>query len=163
LQPNDTQTHQSLIACYDGLEDKQGAVTQLLDSLQLVRRDINLYRDLGNRLKALNQPKEMERAYTSIVEVLPNESQSHALLAEIRAQQDRWAEAADHWEQVARIRSLEPTGLVKLAEAQIQLRRWAEAARTLRKLSARSWPPRFGDVPRQVRELHARIEENRKQ
>ena len=74
-----------------------------------------------------------------------------------------WAEAADHWKQVARIRALEPTGLVKLAEAQIHLRRWDEAARTLRKLDAQSWPPRFGDVSRQVRQLHRQIEQNRKQ
>ena len=39
------------------------------------------------------QSKETKRAYTSIVEVLPSEAESHALLAEIREAQNRWREA----------------------------------------------------------------------
>jgi hypothetical protein len=90
--------------------------------------------------------------------MLPSESESHTLLAEIRQQQNRWPEAITQWEQVARIRALEPTGLLKLAEAQIHERRWEAAVRTLRTLDTRSWPARFGDVHAQIRILEEQIE-----
>ena len=61
--------------------------------------------------------------------MLPNESESHALLAEIREKQDRWPEAIAHWERVAEIRALEPTGLLKLAAAQIHEKAWDQAAK----------------------------------
>ncbi len=93
VQPNDAETHQALLACYDRLNDQQGAVEQILAWRQLAPRDIKLYEDLGKRLEKLGQPAEVERAYTSIVEVLPAESESHQLLAEIRQRQDRWADA----------------------------------------------------------------------
>ena len=157
IQPNDSQTHTALIACYDKQNDKQGAIRQTLESLRLSRRDINRYRDLGDRLKALERFEEAERAYTSIVEVLPNESESHTLLADLRQQQDRWDEAVLHWEQVAQIRSLEPTGLLKLAAAQIHQEQWDAAAETLKKLESRGWPSRFGDVDGQIRNLKQQI------
>jgi hypothetical protein len=83
-------------------------------------------------------------------------------LAEIRQQQDRWSEAATQWEQVARIRALEPTGLLKLTAAQIHLHQWQQAEQTLGKLRSRSWPPRFGDVSTQVRQLAGQINQDRK-
>jgi tetratricopeptide (TPR) repeat protein len=162
VRPNDTQTHQQLVACYDRLGDQQGAVERLLQSVALARRSIELYEDLGQRYAKLGQAEQAERAYTSIVEALPNESEGHALLAEIRQQQDRWDEAVEHWQQVARIRQLEPTGLVKLAEAQIHLHRWSAARQTIDRLRARSWPDRFGDVNHQARDLERRIDRGEK-
>lgn len=93
---------------------------------------------------------------------MPTESEGHALLAEIRQEQNRWSEAVTQWEQVARIRALEPTGLLKLAAAQIQLRQWEQAEQTLGKLHGRQWPPRFGNVAQQVRELEDKIRAGRK-
>jgi len=162
VQPNDAETHRQLVACYDQQGDKQGAVRQLLAALQLSRRDVQLYKDLGRRLGELSQPAEMERAYTSIVEMLPNESEGQTLLAEIRQQQNRWDDAIVHWQQVARIRALEPTGLLKLAAAQIHQRQWDAATETLRQLDAKGWPSRFGDVHNEVRQLERQIEEGRK-
>jgi len=160
VQPNDTETHKTLVACFDKQDDKQGAIGQLLASLQLSRRNIQLYQDLGRRFGELERPLDKERAYTSIVEVLPSESESHTLLAEIRQRQDRWDEAIVHWQQVARIRALEPTGLLKLAEAQIHQRQWDQARETLEKLD-KGWPPRFGDVQSRVRNLHRQIDDKR--
>ena len=157
VQPNDAETHQALLACFDKQEDQQAAVEQLLRWRELARRDIKLYEDLGRRLQQLGQPKEVERAYTSIVEVLPTESESHTLLAEIRQRQNRWDEAIVQWEQVARIRSLEPTGLLQLATALIHEQRWDEAAAAIAKVKARQWPPRFGDVPKQVKDLEEQM------
>jgi tetratricopeptide (TPR) repeat protein len=155
LQPNDLETHRLLIECLDKQGDKEKAILALLQAVKVSRRDIKLYQDLGRRLQG--QPKEAERAYTSLVEVLPSESESHALLAEIRQQQDRWPEAVTQWQQVIRIRALEPTGLLKLAAAQIHLHQWAQASQTLRKVDSRQWPPRFGDVHTQARALEAQI------
>ena len=162
VQPNDTETHRQLVACYDKQGDKEGAVRQLLASIQLSRRDINLYRDLGGRLNGLRRGEEVERAYTSIVEMLWGESEGHTMLAEIRQEQDRWDDAIGHWRQVARIRALEPTGLLKLAAAEIHQSQWDTAAETLRKLGAQGWPSRFGDVHSQVRNLQRQIESGRK-
>ncbi len=162
LQPNDAETYQQLIECYDKQDDKQGAIAELLRAVQLSRRDIKLYQDLGKRYDALGKAKETERAYTSIVEVLPNESESHALLAEIRQQQNRWMEAAAQWAEVAKIRSLEPMGLVRLAEAQIHFGQWDAAQETIRKLQASGWPTRFGDVYGQAAQLQRQLEDQRK-
>jgi tetratricopeptide (TPR) repeat protein len=157
VQPNDAETQRLLVAEFDKLGDTEGAYRQLLQAAQLSRREITLYREMGKRLASLDRPREMERAYTSIVEVLPNEAESHALLAEVRQEQGRWAEAIGQWEEVARLRALEPTGLLKLAAAQVHEERWEDAAATVQKLRAHGWPPRFNDIEPQVRELEQRI------
>src|SRR5262249_15912505 len=65
-QPNDAETYRLLVACYDKLQDKQRAVQQLLNAVQLSRRDLKLYEDLGMRYQDLGQKAEAERAFTSI-------------------------------------------------------------------------------------------------
>ena len=162
LQPDDAETYAALLACFDKVGDREGAVEQLLRAVDLSRRDIKLYEQLGTRYAALNRPAEAERAYTSVVEVLPNESEGHALLAEVREKQNRWPDAIAHWERVAEVRALEPTGLLKLAAAQIEHKDWPAAANTLRKLRTQSWPPRFTEVEKQTRELEKRLEERSK-
>jgi tetratricopeptide (TPR) repeat protein len=157
VQPGDAETQRLLVAEFDKVGDAEGAYRQLLQAVQLSRRDIKLYQEMGKRLASLDRPREVERAYTSIVEVLPSEAESHALLAEVRQEQGRWAEAIAQWEEVARIRALEPTGLLKLAAAQVHEQRWEAAAATVRKLRARGWPPRFGDLEQQLRDLEQRI------
>ena len=162
LQPNDTETHQALLVCYDRKGDREGGVRQLLQSVQLARRDTKLYEDLGRRYGELNRPGDAERAYTSIVEMLANESESHAALAEIRQRQNHWNDAIQEWRQVARLRTLEPTGLVKLAEAQIHQQLWDDAEATVRQLQSRTWPSRFNDVENQTWQLRQKIEQGRK-
>jgi len=166
VQPNDAETYQALVNCYDGLHDQQGAVEQILAWRQSAPRDIKLYEDLGTRLEKLGQATEAERAYTSIVEALPTESESHQLLAEIRQRQDRWADAIDQWRQVARIRSLEPTGLLGLAEASIHQRQFAEAAEVLAQLKRTNWPSRFENWPvflrGKISNLEQKLEQARK-
>jgi predicted Zn-dependent protease len=157
LQPNDAEISQLLVASYDKLGDKAGALEQQLQATQQSRRDLKIYEDLGRRYAALSQPAEAERAYTSIVEMQPTEAESHSLLAEIREKQNRWPEAIEQWEQAARLRALEPTGLLKLAAAQIHEKRWDNATETLRKLETQNWPSRFGDVRGQVRALERKV------
>ena len=157
LQPNDAETYQALLDAYDRAGDKQGTVEQLLHWCELARRDIKLYEDLGTRLTALGQTEEAERAFTSIVEILPTEAESHQRLAEIRQRQNRWAEAAAQWEQVVRLRALEPTGLLGLAAAQLHLEQWDEAAATLAKLKQTAWPARFEKLPEKIHGLEQQL------
>ncbi len=157
LQPNDAEVFTLLVAAHDALGDREGAVRQLLQAVQHSRRDLKLFESLAKRYDALKQPGEAERAYTSIVEVQSTETESHAMLAEIREKQNRWPEAIAHWEQVAKLRELEPTGLLKLAAAQIHEQQWDKARESLRRLDARSWPPRFENVRQQTRALEEKI------
>lgn len=159
VQPNDRETWQLLLESYDKTQDKAGAVRQLLLAVELSRRDLTLYEELGKRLTALQQPREAERAYTSLVEMQPNETESHTRLAEIRQQQNRWQDAIDHWQRVVELRALEPTGLLKLAAAQIHEKQWPAARASVAKLKAKSWPERFNNLPHEIRVLEGQIKE----
>ena len=158
-QPDDAEVYDLLVVCFDKIGDKEGAVRQLLDAVELSRREIKLYAELGRRLAELQRPDEAERANTTTVEMLPNESEGHTMLAEIRQKQNRWPEAIAHWERVAQIRGLEPTGLLKLAEAQIHEKSWAKAGESLRKLRNQKWPEQFKEVAKETHELEKRLEE----
>lgn len=158
LQPDDAETQQLLLACFDALGDKEKAAAQLLSAVETTRRDAKLYEQLGSRYAALNRPAEAERAYTSAVEMLPTETEGHAALAEVREKQGRWRDAAAHWERVAVLRSLEPTGLVKLGGAQIGAGDWDAATATVKKLRGQTWPPRFTDIEKQTRDLERKLD-----
>jgi len=158
VQPNDTETRQLLIAAYDGLGDTDNAIAELYELASAARRNIEFYRQLHRRLTKLNRSDEAERVATTIVEALPAESESHTMLAEIRQQQDRWPDAIVQWQQVARIRELEPTGLQNLAAAQIHQKQWTSATKTVQKLFDKQWPERFGDVHGAARRLMTQIE-----
>lgn len=155
LEPNDKDIHQALIACYDATEDKAGGTRQLLKLIELDSHNLALYPQLAERLK--DQPPEAERAVTSLIEAGPQEADNHTALAEIRQKQDRWDEAIDEWTAVATLRSLEPTGLVKLAEAQIHQSRWDAARNSIEKLQRTEWPSRFGDINNQTRQLQEKL------
>lgn len=151
LQPNDAATHTALIRCYDSLEDQSGAIAATLAFLQLDRRNVDTFAQLGERLKS--EARQQERALTGMVEMKPNEADSHTKLAEIRERQNRWPDAIHHWRHVVRIRSLEPTGLVRLIGAQIHEKRFDDARRDLKKLEETNWPQRFGNMKNQVNRL----------
>ena len=155
LQPNDRETHQALIASFDAIEDKAAASAQLRKFIDLQPHNLELYKQLAERMK--DNAQESERAATSIIESSPNEAESHAALAELRQNQNRWADAIPHWQQVARYRKLEPTGLLKLAEAQMHEQQLSEAKQTLQTLKRTEWPSRFGDIESQVRQLEAKL------
>ncbi|QDT33419.1 VIT domain-containing protein [Thalassoglobus polymorphus] len=155
LSPYDREVHEGLLNSFDKLNDSQGAIKQLLGQIDFDRHHLQLYVDLANRVKV--DPNLAERAATSIVESAPNEAESHEELAKFRESQSRWESAISHWERVAELRKLEPTGLLGLANAQVQARKWADAKATLRKLQRTEWPARFNTVNNQTRELDRRI------
>ena len=155
LQPHDKEVHQALIACYDATKNNEAATKQLLKLIDLQRHDLTLYQQLAERLK--DNEAEAERAATSIIESAPNESESHTAMAELRQKQNRWGEAIPHWERVAELRRLEPTGLLKLTEAQLHEKQWAAARNSIAKLQKTEWPSRFNDVANQTRQLQERL------
>ena len=77
----------------------------------------------------------------------------HQKIAEFRQRQDRWGEAIEHWQHVARLRALEPDGLLGLAAAQIHLQRFDDAQATIGKVNRTVWSARFSDVSNRVRDL----------
>lgn len=158
LQPNDPETHQMLVECFDKTHDADGAIRQLLASAELSRRNPGLYADLGDRYARANRPADAERAYTSIVEMQPHEAEGHQALAEVRQKQDHWDDAAAQWELVVKLQSLEPTGLLGLANAEIHLKQWDKAEDTLRKVNTRTWPARFDNTVRErVQQLEQEV------
>jgi hypothetical protein len=161
LQPEDAESHRELIAVYDRIHNQQGAIDQLLASVQQSRRELALYQNLGDRYAASNQPKEAERAYTSIVEMLPREAESHSLFADVLQKQNRWKEAVPQFELAAQLNSMEPTALLGLARAQIHLKEWDKASETVKKLESHPWPARFPNAEQEIRALRVQIEQRR--
>ena len=155
LQPNDAETHQSLIKALDAAGQKEEATKQMFAQLSFDRHNLELYKRLAKRLVV--DPALGERAATSLIEAAPLEAENHQALAELREEQDRWDEAIDHWQQVAELRKLEPTGLVNLATAQIHEEEWADAKDSIRKLTRKEWPSRFSELKKQIRELEKRL------
>ena len=88
-QPNDARSHEMLVQAHDEMKDEEGAVRRILEAAQLNRRNLVFFKDLAVRYDKLRRPEEAERARTNLVEALPNESEGHALLAEIRAVLER--------------------------------------------------------------------------
>ncbi|MCA9062177.1 MAG: tetratricopeptide repeat protein, partial [Planctomycetaceae bacterium] len=151
LQPFDGEVHEGLVKCYQESGQQDLAIRQLMKRIDFDRHNTSLYRQLVEQ--TTNRPDLAERAATSLVEQAPTEAESHQALAELRESQDRYSEAISHWRRVAELRSLEPTGLLKLAEAQAHIKDAAGAKQTLKALRSRQWPERFGDVDDRIHTL----------
>ena len=93
------------------------------------------------------------------MELFPLEADNHKWLARVRVQQNRWADAAVHWQRVAKLRELEPTGLINLAAIQIRLEQWQAARETLQQIKSRQWPARFDSVSEDVERLERELRE----
>jgi predicted Zn-dependent protease len=123
--------------------------------LAIDRHNLDLSRQLVQRTK--DDPTLAERAATSLIEAAPNEAENHQALAEVRESQNRWPDAVAHWERVAELRSLEPTGLLKLSAALIHEQQFDRAKATLNRVLGTEWPERFSNAHNEARELLRRI------
>ena len=157
LQPNDEETYDLLLQAYDRKQDPAGACGVLLESIELSPRNLKLYPELGRRLEKANRPAEAERAWTGLVEALPNEAESHRLLAEHWRDQKRYEAAIVQWRQVIRVRSKEPTGLIGLAKTQIDAGKKAAAKKTLEEVLGGTWEPRFKKARKEAAALLASL------
>jgi tetratricopeptide (TPR) repeat protein len=124
------------------------------------------WKELGDRLSKLNEAAQAERAYTSLIEVLPNDADSEMALAQVREGQNRWEEAIGHWKLARDYRSEDPSGLLGLAKAYLHQKQWPNAQATIDQLRkpAKPWHQRFEslNVKGQVEELTKRMNEGKK-
>jgi predicted Zn-dependent protease len=158
-QPNDPRCWEQLVQAYDRNGDRSGAVDALARAVQYMPRELDLYRKLADHLALSEETFQARRAYLSMIEAMPTETEGHTKLAEIRQQQNRWGDAIFHWRRVADLRPLEPTGLLRLAEAQIRARKLDDARDTVRKLEQTAWPDRFRNIETSCTNLRKRIEQ----
>ncbi len=153
VQPNDVDTHRMLVDAWDRMGAHDRATAQLLESAKLTGHSVELYKDLGKRWLEMKQPENAERAFTNLVEMMPQESESHQALAAVRREQSRWAEEALQWRHVIRIRTREPGGYLGLAQALISGGEKEEARAVLEKAVATDWPARFDNERNKAREM----------
>ena len=153
LQPTDAETHTALTKSYDALKQSAAAVEQMLTQLDFDRHNLELYKQIAERLS--DNEELSERAATSLIEAAPLEAKHHQALAEIREKQNRWDDAIAHWQHVTKLRALEPNGLLKLAAAQIHEEQWDHANATVKQLNQKQWPERFRQVEAEIRRLQA--------
>ncbi len=157
LDENNSDYHRSLINAYDALGDYDRAIEATTRLATIETRDLQLLRDLGDRLTRLERSAEAERAYSALVEATPNESEGHTALAEVREEQKNFRSGNRHWREVTRIRSLEPTGYYRLAKGLITVGEYDEAREVIEQLRTTEWPEEFGSQHGNVLELEALI------
>ncbi len=156
-QPNDVETHQLLVGALDKAGRPEEALAQLLESAAISGHDLTIYQQLGKRFEGLGDAGEAARAYTTMVEMLPHESEGHEAYAKVLDGKARWSESLVSWRNVIRVRTKEPGGWLGLANAQIQAKDFAGARVSVEVLRKTDWPVRFSDVRSQADALAGRI------
>ncbi len=161
-RPGDVETHKLLVEALDAQGKRVEAAERLLILSELTPHDFQLFADLAERMRIIERPEEGERACTNLVEASPHESEGHAALAAIRENQGRWAEAAEQWRGVTRVRSGEPEGWMSLARALHRAGDSDGAVKILEHVIETKWDKRFGDVGSKARGILRTIGSGRK-
>lgn len=157
LQSGDRETRTNLIAAFDRQGKADDAIDTLIEQLESEPRNYGIHKDLYARFKSLQQPRQAERAATSIVETAVEEPAHHFALAELREQQNAAAAAIVHWQRAADLGTNEPWALVRLAKAYLKTGDRLSARRTLAKLETTEWDERFDGLPRKLRALRREL------
>ncbi len=150
LQPLDEESHKELVAALDQTADKTGATQAVLAWAAAFPHRLAVYVDLGERLTQQAEKAAAERAFTSTVELLPDEAEGHRLLAAHRRNGQRFADEVLHRRRVVEIRSDEPDGLLLLAQAEVDAGARDAAFTTLQRVLDGAWDARFGDIKAQA-------------
>lgn len=153
VAPNDAETVRLLVMALDGQGRGAEAADRLLGAALSQSHDIGLWKDVAARFEKSGRPDDAERAWTMIVEQLPNESESHQALAERLEATKRLAEAIVQWRAVVRTRSDDPTGWLSLGHALQRAGEEAELQDVITKLRTTTWEPRFGDLSGKIGQL----------
>ncbi|MDF3130037.1 VIT domain-containing protein [Kiritimatiellaeota bacterium B1221] len=153
LQPDDPETRELLLDSYTRNKQPGKAIDLLLETVSRNPYDLELYQNLAKRYHQNTQPMESERAYTSMVEALPHESESHEALALVREKQNNWEAALIQWENVIRIRTEEPVGYLGKLRCLIKMNRMPEAQNVWDHINHTPWPKHFGPVKEQAKSL----------
>lgn len=85
----DVLEHKSAVKC--------PVLQAALDRSDYVSRQTQTWKELRERFTKQKEPTQAERAFTSMIEVLPNDADSEMALAQVRESQNRWEEAIGHW------------------------------------------------------------------
>ncbi len=156
-QPNDVETHKLLVDALDKAGKPEEAVAQLLKSAEISGHDPTIYQQLGKRFEEMGDAGEAARAYTTMVEMSPHESEGHEAYAKVLEGKARWSESIEQWRNVIRVRAKAPGGWLGLANAQINAKEFAGARASVDTLRKTDWPARFNDVRAQAEALSGRI------
>jgi tetratricopeptide (TPR) repeat protein len=107
--PLNQRSHELLVKVYERSADSQGAVDAFYQWILYFPDEAALYEELARRLAKAGLAVESERVLTSMVDLREQDFEGHARLAGIRERQGRWSDALHHWQQVAHIRSTDPS------------------------------------------------------
>jgi tetratricopeptide (TPR) repeat protein len=160
-RPNDLETRELFVNALVGQQKAAEAVQELLEAARAAGHALQMFSRAGQMLQEAGNRAEAERAFTSLVEPSPLESEGHKALAEVRLAQGRAAEAVEEWRRVVEIRSNEPDGYLGLARALAELGKWDEAREAATKVLQGQWHRRFGDVRNQAEDILREIEEKK--
>ena len=153
VEPDNLDLHRLLVQALDAAGRSDEAEVAQIAFARASGRKLAPWQSVFDRRVELGRAAAAERAATELVEMMPLESEGHAALAEIREQAERWEDAAFQWQEVASIRSKEPTGFLRRAKALIRAGKADVAREVIRHLKSTNWPDRFEDVEKQVRKL----------
>ena len=148
IKPEDDAASKLLIQAYDTLGQPAEALQAALHRSEYVSRQTQIWKELGERFTKQKEVNQAERAFTSMIEVLPNDADSEMALAQVRESQNRWEEAIGHWKLTRDYRAEDPSGLLGLARAYVHEKRWPESKATLELLKhpAKPWHQRFDSL-----------------
>ena len=154
LQPEDKETHERLIRCYDASMQPQAAVRELLALAEIDRRDPIVYQRLTERMQ--DNPADAERSATSIVEAAPAEAETHISLArleKVRSAGTRRSSSGSRSRGCASWNrpdcSAWPTRNSRLVDRRPPARPSSGCAV--------AWPARFAEAPKEIAELEQRL------
>ncbi|HEX9794804.1 MAG TPA: VIT domain-containing protein [Planctomycetota bacterium] len=154
--PMDFDARRALVAALSRAGRGEESLAAWLGWARAAGHDMDLWTDLAQAIAehgGANGADRSERAYTNVVELFPNESESHQKLAQVREEQGRLAEAESEWRQVVRVRTGEPAGYLGLVRVLVLQGKGEAAAGVAREMLGRDWDERFGDVAGQLRAI----------
>ena len=85
---DDDAASKLLIQAYDTLGQPAEALQVALHRSEYVSRQTQTWKELGERFSKQKDAAQAERAFTSIIEVLPNDADSEIALAQVRVRDE---------------------------------------------------------------------------
>ena len=151
--PRDIEIHERLLRASQQAKDLTSSCEALLSWIKVEPKQLTLYTQLGSELESMGDYQAAERAYSSTVELEPEQREGHEIIAKRREQQKRFDDAAVQWQRILRIDSRLPDAWLSLARVQIRSGAKAKAKKTLEHLLSLRWEKQHGAVKLKARLL----------
>lgn len=157
--PDDMALHDLAIKAWDavGKAARRTALDRVLAAARAKVREPHRWIESGNRLEALGDEGEAERAWTTAVEMMTDDTAGYVALAGVRERQKQFTDALALWRRVDALRPKQPEGLLGIANMQISLRKGAEAQETIDRLKSTDWKLRPADFDERLKSLQERV------